>query len=66
MSKHRCPDHCHKCPDMDGQVMPGCMGTAAMARGPYDMSYCTCARGPSRLTKLERRVARLEEAMETP
>lgn len=44
MSKHRCPDRCHKCPDLDGQVMPGCMGTAALAQTATDLSYCTCVR----------------------
>ena len=25
--------------------MPGCMGTAALAIGPLDMSHCTCSVG---------------------
>lgn len=39
---HRCPPRCHFCPLLDGDIMPGCMGTAALARGPRDKSYCTC------------------------
>lgn len=39
---HKCPSYCHKCPDMAGQIMPGCMGTAALATDPYDLSHCTC------------------------
>ena len=41
---------------MGGQVMPGCMGTAALARDPYDLSYCTCVKGVRRMEMLELRV----------
>ena len=43
--EHRCNvNRCHRCPDMDGMIMPGCMGTAARGNGPYDLSACTCQR----------------------
>jgi hypothetical protein len=42
MAHRNCPSYCHRCPDLSGEIMPGCMGTAAMAHGPHDMSYCTC------------------------
>jgi len=42
MAHRPCPSYCHRCPDLGGEIMPGCMGTAAMAHGPHDMSYCTC------------------------
>jgi hypothetical protein len=41
--EHKCPARCHVCPMLDGQIMPMCMGTAAMATGHYDRSRCTCA-----------------------
>jgi hypothetical protein len=41
-AKHRCPPRCHLCPDLDGDLMPMCMGSAALAIGPRDRSYCTC------------------------
>jgi acetolactate synthase small subunit len=28
---------------MNGDVMPGCMGTAMLATGPNDLSRCTCS-----------------------
>jgi hypothetical protein len=40
--KHKCPPRCHLCPLMDGDLMPWCMGTAAMGIGPRDKSHCTC------------------------
>ena len=39
---HRCPDLCHCCPLMDGAIMPFCIGTAALAIDPHDLSHCTC------------------------
>ena len=43
MSKrHVCPPWCHVCPLLDGDVMPMCMGTAAMG----SVYACTCKRPP--------------------
>lgn len=39
---HRCPERCHLCPLVEDDVMPWCMGTAATALGPRDLSRCTC------------------------
>jgi hypothetical protein len=62
---HRCPKWCHRCPDMNGDVMPGCWGTVHS----NDMADCHCDRRQqridpilSRLDKLERVVRRLAEA----
>lgn len=41
----RCPQRCHRCGLLGGQVMPWCMGTAAMSNGPHDLSQCTCHGG---------------------
>lgn len=67
---HRCPSHCHRCPDLGGAVMPGCMGTAALALHDRDKSYCTCIKHQKeetaeidweeKIVGLERRIARLE------
>lgn len=38
--KHVCHSYCHKCPDLDGQVMPMCMGTTDR----NDFERCTCDR----------------------
>jgi len=44
--------------------MPGCMGTAALAHGPGDMSYCTCsAHKEDRLGALEWEVKKLKEML---
>ncbi len=61
---HRCPSRCHKCPALNGAIMPGCMGTAALARGPHDMSACTCYAPPGedeRIARLESEVKALKE-----
>lgn len=66
--KHRCPPRCHRCPDLHGEIMPGCMGTAVLAHGPFDMSFCTCHRSASpdndatekQIRDLQKRVAVLE------
>lgn len=35
--KHKnCGGACHKCPDLDGEVMPGCYG------GMYNIEGCYC------------------------
>lgn len=64
---HSCSRHCHHCPDLDGEIMPGCMGTAARANGPRDMYACTCVRRVSRdnVVSLERRVAKLEAILKS-
>lgn len=76
MSAHRCPPCCHRCPDLDDDVMPGCMGTAAN-QGPNTlrlMTWCTCTAAlptegapesqvallTARVSELEERLARLE------
>lgn len=68
---HRCPPNCHRCPDLDDDVMPGCMGTAAN-QGPHTLrllTWCTCsANGDlpaedsanARIAALEARIAALE------
>ncbi|KAB8162943.1 hypothetical protein FH609_004245 [Streptomyces sp. 3MP-14] len=46
MTSHRCPPTCHRCPDLDGDVMPGCMGTAANQAGADTarlLTWCTCS-----------------------
>jgi len=59
---HRCPNRCHKCPDLKGEVMPGCMGTVVSANGPYDMHGCTCSRPRTtdRMDALESEVKKLK------
>lgn len=76
MSAHQCPPCCHRCPDLDDQIMPGCMGTAAnltAERGA--LTWCTCRAGlpadaspaalisllTARVDELERRLAKVEE-----
>ncbi|MGS2592074.1 hypothetical protein [Streptomyces hebeiensis] len=69
---HRSPPHCHRCPDLDDDVMPGCMGTAsnqgtdATARL---LTRCTCSANRelpaedsanARIAALEARLAELE------
>lgn len=68
---HRCPPNCHRCPDLDDDVMPGCMGTAAN-QSPTTlrlMTWCTCSANRSlpaedsnaaRIAALEARIAELE------
>jgi hypothetical protein len=74
MTAHVCPPCCHRCPDMDDDVMPGCLGTAALAANPRSLAWCTCqaalpAEGApaaqtallaARVEELERRLAELE------
>lgn len=57
--RHRCPERCHLCPLCEGDVMPWCMGTAATALGPRDLSRCNC-----RVEALERR-RRVDQMGET-
>ena len=67
--KHTCPERCHRCPDMNGEVMPGCMGTAALALSAHDMSRCNCSYKlaeknevqllKARLRKLEAKISRV-------
>lgn len=45
MPRHRCPPTCHRCPDLNDDVMPGCMGTAANQGSPQTarlLTWCTC------------------------
>ena len=65
---HRCPDRCHRCPELGGEVMPGCMGTAGFGNiVPTSLDWCTCKR-PGRgeptleeqVIALTKRVAELE------
>lgn len=42
MTTHTCPPCCHICPNLDDTVMPGCMGTAALATDPRSLFWCTC------------------------
>lgn len=71
---HRCPPNCHRCPDLDDDVMPGCMGTAANQGSPETarlMTWCTCSANrrlptedsnAARIAALEARIAELEAA----
>lgn len=74
MTAHTCPPCCHICPDMDDTVMPGCMGTAALALEDRSFAWCTCEASlpadtspaalisllTTRVAELEARLARLE------
>ncbi|MFJ3793824.1 hypothetical protein [Kitasatospora sp. NPDC090091] len=41
--RHRCPPCCHRCPDLDDEIMPGCMGTAANLGAEHGaLTWCTC------------------------
>ena len=40
--KHRCSPWCHRCPDLDGDIMPGCYGT--INAPDAGMDACTCAK----------------------
>ncbi|WP_406324431.1 hypothetical protein [Streptomyces niveus] len=68
---HRCPPNCHRCPDLDDDVMPSCMGTAAN-QSPNTLrllTWCTCSANRelpaedstnARIAALEARIAELE------
>ncbi|MEU3507629.1 hypothetical protein ABZ733_06835 [Streptomyces longwoodensis] len=74
MTTHTCPPCCHNCPDLNDDVMPGCMGTAALATDPRSTFWCTCdaalptegtpeaqvALLTARVRELEDKLARLE------
>lgn len=74
MTAHQCPPCCHRCPDLDDDVMPACMGTAALALNTKSMDWCTCEAAlpadaspaalisllTARVDELERRLAALE------
>ena len=49
-----------RCFTTRGVHIPGCMGCAAMGH-----ERCTCANKPTRIETLERRIDRLEGALET-
>ncbi|MER5882683.1 hypothetical protein ABT160_02525 [Streptomyces sp. NPDC001941] len=66
---HRCPPNCHNCPHLDGDVMPNCMGTAALSLESTSLAWCTCAANQelpaedstaARIAALEARIAELE------
>jgi hypothetical protein len=76
VTAHVCPPCCHICPDADDDVIPGCLGTAAMGSAdPRSFEWCTCeAKLPAdatpegqialltaRVAQLEERLARLED-----
>ncbi|MFJ9029774.1 hypothetical protein ACIRQP_14820 [Streptomyces sp. NPDC102274] len=68
---HRCPPNCHRCPDLDDDVMPACMGTASN-QSPNTLqllTWCTCSANQSlptedntnaRIAALEARITELE------
>lgn len=76
MTAHRCPPNCHRCPDLDDDVMPRCMGTAANQGSPGTarlLTRCTCAANRSlptedsamaRIAALEARIEQLEAERE--
>ena len=54
---HKCPSWCHKCPDMEGYIMPGCVGGAVYS----DLDHCTCDRPVVKLKDaLEKKLFRAE------
>ena len=58
--KHKnCPQRCHRCPDMDGAVMPWCWGTIIHSVNERDLLACTC-RAEYAARSTEDRVRRLE------
>lgn len=68
---HRCPPNCHRCPDLDDDVMPGCMGTASnQSKGTLRLlTWCTCSASRklpaedsanARIAALEARITELE------
>ena len=69
---HKCPSYCHKCPELGGDVMPGCYGTVVYGDGLKDLTRCTCSRDKrgeadlvnDRITLLERKVAELTSRLE--
>ena len=55
--KHSCPKWCHVCSDLNGDIMPWCIGGAVY----NDLGRCTCDHNnPLKSTSLEDRVKRLE------
>jgi hypothetical protein len=38
--KHNCPNWCHKCPELGGDILPICWGSVAW--GSSDLSHCCC------------------------
>jgi hypothetical protein len=60
--RHVCPPRCHRCPDLNGDVMPMCWGSVDR----NDLVRCHCPREHTRTAfgNLEARVAALEEALE--
>jgi len=65
--EHRCPPWCHRCPDLRGDVLPGCMGTAGLARDGRDLSRCTCPRNSTEIREAlkaaRERVTQLEDML---
>lgn len=64
---HECSSVCHPCPDLEGDIMPGCMGTAALSLDPTSFNWCTCesdlpteASAATEVLILRSRVAQLE------
>lgn len=61
---HHCPSYCHRCPELGGDVLPGCMGAAVCPE--YWRERCTCTRPRYRavpldpIAELEKRVSKLE------
>jgi hypothetical protein len=60
---HKCPDWCHKCPDIEGHIMPVCWGTVAFAHNEDDLSHCNCEH-ISRYDQLIRETTRLIDKWE--
>lgn len=69
---HSCPTFCHLCPDVDDEVMPRCLGTAALGGADRrSLTWCTCSANgellseeaaAARIAVLEARIAVLEAA----
>lgn len=62
MTDHSCPEYCHRCPVLDGDVMPSCMGTAARCSDPKSLDCCTCHRQEV-AASVEERLTRIENAL---
>lgn len=49
---HACPEYCHFCPDMGGEIMPRCWGVVER----HSLDYCHCAVEEESAKELGRRL----------
>lgn len=69
--QHDCPPWCHRCPDMDGEVMPTCWaGVVAWHLGTKEvLAACACERPPRNrfrawVKRTNERLARIEARLD--